>query len=308
MQRVLSLAPLLACLLLFPGFQASQGQPPPATQQSEPFKVQVVEVNVLLTAVDKHGLFVTDLKADNFILTEDKVQQTITNFRKEQQLPLTIALMMDTSASVRLQLEFEKRVAASFLTSVMRADDKALLAEFDTGTSLLRDFTDRPGPIIEDLRTLRSGGGTALFDALCRVSEEKLGEPADRKVIVLVSDGADRHSKKSIEEAIEAVQRADAVVYAVGTSKFGASGDKSGEPKLKTLAELTGGRAFFPYSEEQFSEAFAQINDELRSQYSLTYVPTNKRTDGRFRELKVKVKGVDDVTVRHKKGYYAPSS
>ena len=308
MQRVLSLGTLLACLLLFPGFQASQTQPSQPGQQSEPFKVRVVEVNVLITAVDKQGRFVTDLGRDNFAITEDKVLQTITNFRKEQQLPLTIALMMDTSASVRLQLEFEKRVAANFLTSIMRPDDKALLVEFDTGTSLLRDFTNRPGLIIEDLGSLRSGGGTALFDALCRVSEEKMAEPADRKVIVLVSDGADRHSKRRIEDAVEAVQRADTVVYAVGTSKFGASGDKTGESKLKALAELTGGRAFFPYSEQQFSEAFAQINDELRSQYSLTYVPTNKKTDARFRELKVKVKGVDDVILRHKKGYYAPSS
>jgi len=299
---------LAACLIFSSGFQGPEKQATPPGQQSEPFKVSVVEVNVLVTAVDKQGRFVTDLKPGNFLVTEDKVRQVITNFRKEQQLPLTIALMMDTSASVRVQLDFEKRVASSFVNSIMRPEDRALLVEFDTGTTLLRDFTDRPGPIVEDLRGLRSGGGTALFDALCRVSEEKLAEPADRKVIVVVSDGADRHSKKTIEEAIEAVQRTDAVVYAIGTSKFGASGDKTGESKLKKLAELTGGRAFFPYSEDQFAEAFALINDELRSQYSLTYVPTNKQTDGSFRELKVKVSGVDDVTVRHKKGYYAPSS
>jgi len=294
-----------AAILLFASFQ-----PPnrPTTQsQSSQIRVEVLEVNVLVTVVDKHGRFVTDLQPDRFSLEEDNVPQTITTFVRETSLPLSVAMMIDTSGSVRLKLEFEKRAVSSFLHQVMRPEDQAMLVEFDTGATLLRDFTNRPSDLANELKGLRAGGGTALFDALYRVANEKMGGASPRRVIVIVSDGDDLHSKRPLEEAVEMVQRAEATVYAVGTSKFGAGRNEDGDKVLKAVTEQTGGTVFFPYSEQQFEDAFSVINDELRSQYSLTYIPTNKKKDGVFRKIKVKLKDDKGLSSRYKKGYYPPA-
>jgi len=269
--------------------------------------VEVLEVNVLVTVLDKNGRFVTDIERDRFSIEEDGVPQTITNFSQETSLPLSVALMIDTSGSVRLKLDFEKRAASSFLHQIIGPKDQAMLVEFDTGATLLHDFTNRPSTLAQELKGLRAGGGTSLFDALYRVANEKMSGASPRRVIVIVSDGDDLHSKRSIDEAIEMVQRSEATIYAVGTNKFGASGGEGGDKVLKKLAEETGGTVFFPYSEQQFEDAFARINDELRSQYSLTYVPTNKKRDGVFRKIKVRIKDDKGLSLRYKKGYFPPA-
>ncbi len=321
MPRVLAVVLALAAILCFAAFQnpekapagspsGSQNAPPSrrpaAGNPDQQIRVEVLEVNVLVTVLDKQGRFVTDLTKDRFTIEEDKVRQEITNFSRETSLPLSVALMIDTSGSVRLKLDFEKLAASGFLNQIIRPEDQAMLVEFDTGATLLHDFTNRPSALIEELRSLRAGGGTALFDALYRVASEKLTGASPRRVIVIVSDGADLHSQRTLEEAVEMVQRSESTVFAVGTSKFGPSSDPRGEKVLRTLTEQTGGTLFLPYSEQQFEEAFEKINQELRSQYSLTYVPTNKKKDGRFRQIRVKIKDDKGLTIRYKKGYFPP--
>ena len=304
MPRALAVVFGLAAILCFASFQNS----PQSTgqQPSGPIRVEVLEVNVLVTVLDKQGRFVTDLTQDRFSIEEDKVPQQITKFAKETSLPLTVAMMIDTSGSVRLKLDFEKRATSWFINQIIQPDDQAMLVEFDTGATLLHDFTNRPSALVEELKGLRAGGGTALFDALYRVANEKMIGVSPRRVIVIVSDGDDLHSKRTMEEAIEEVQRSEATIYAIGTGKFGASSEPAGEKILKTLTEQTGGTLFMPYSEEQFEDAFAKINEELRSQYSVTYVPTNKKLDQTFRQIKVKIKDDKGLTIRYKKGYFAP--
>jgi VWFA-related protein len=305
MQRPLVFILAVGALLLF----AFSGQPTAqqaqqGTRPSPQIRVEVERVNILVTVLNKQGRFVTDLSEDRFTILEDKVPQEITNFARETSLPLSVALLIDTSASVRLKLEFQKQAAAGFLHRVLRLEDQAMLVEFDTGASLLHDFTNRPAALVEELRSLKAGGGTALFDALYKVADEKLVGASPRRVIVIVSDGADLHSGHSLEQALEMVQRSDATVYAIGTSRFGANPEKGGEQILRTLTEQTGGRLFLPYSEQQFEEAFDQLNDELRSQYSLTYEPKNRTRDGRYRQIVVKVKPDKGLSIRHRKGYF----
>jgi Ca-activated chloride channel homolog len=290
----------LGCILIFIAFGGFQ------QSQAPDIRVEVEAVNVLVTVMDKSNRFVTDLPRHRFRVYEDKVPQVIDNFRHETDLPLQMALLFDTSASVRLQLDFQKKAASTFLHAVMRPQDQALLVEFDTGVTLLHDFSDRPGPLAQQLKDLRAGGGTALLDALYRVADEKMAEGTGRKVAVVVSDGEDLASRRSFEEAIDMLHRAGVVVYAIGTSNFGASGSKKGEAILNKLAENTGGRAFFPYSPERLDDVFDAINEELRSQYSLTYVPSNRKHDGKFRKIRVQIEQSRGLTVRHRQGYYPP--
>ncbi|MGH9341670.1 MAG: VWA domain-containing protein [Acidobacteriota bacterium] len=275
--------------------------------QKPPIRVEVEAVNVLVTVTDKKGRFVTDLPQGRFRIYEQGAQQAITNFRHESNLPLMIGLIMDTSSSVRLKLDFEKQAATNFIYSVMRPSDQALLVEFDTGVSLRHDFTAHPSAIASEIDQLKAGGGTALLDALYLVSREKMALSDARKTMVIVSDGMDLHSKRSLEEALDMALDSGVIIYAIGTSRFGADHQKKGEDLLEELAEQTGGRAFFPYSADLLHQAFDQIDQELRSQYSLTYVPSNKTKDGKFREIEVGIlHNKDDLKVRHRKGYFAP--
>jgi Ca-activated chloride channel homolog len=291
----------LGCVLLLLAFGGFQQSP-----QAPDIRVDVEAVNVLVTVTDRNNRFVTDIPRHRFRVYEDKVPQVIDNFRHETDLPLQMALLFDTSASVRLQLESQKKAASQFLHAVMRPHDQALLVEFDTGITLLHDFSDRPGPLAQQLRDLRAGGGTALMDALYRVADEKMAEGTGRKVAVVISDGDDLASHRSFEEALDMLHRAGVVVYAIGTGNFTASASRRGESILNRLAENTGGRAFFPYSPERLDDVFDAINEELRSQYSLTYVPKNQKHDGKFRRIRVRIEQGRGLTVRHREGYYPP--
>lgn len=275
-------------------------------QQPE-IRVQVEAVNVLVTVTDQKGRFITDLARERFRVIENGVLQPVTHFSHQTDLPLIIGLLIDTSASVRLKLDFQKKAATDFLYTVMRPRDQALLVEFDTGVSLLHDFTNSPGAIAQQIKTLRAGGGTALLDALYTVCRDKLAEGTGRKAIVLVSDGLDVHSQRTAEEALRMVQSANVLVYTIGTTRLAADVAEAGERLLQKLAAESGGAAFFPYSSEQLDQPFELINEELRSQYSLTYVPINKTKDGKFRQIAVKILNGKGFNVRHRKGYYAPA-
>jgi len=291
---------LVLALLGTPGFAQS------GSSQQEPFRVEVETVNVLVSVHDKQtGKFVSDLVLDDFEIYENGVRQKVTNFSRQTDLPLSIALCVDTSSSVKIKLDFEKEAATDFIYSVMRSSDRALLAEFDTGVTLLHDFTNNPNDLTREIGRLRAGGGTSLYDAIYLVSEQKMLDTPGRKVLVILSDGADLTSGYTFEDALKMAFMAEAAIYAISTTRFGADIDHEGDNALKQLAEGTGGRVYLPYSTDQLTKAFKAINEELRNQYNLAYVPINKKKDGRFRKLEVKV-GRDDTIVYHRKGYYAP--
>ncbi len=294
---------LVAALVLLMDAGLVKGQ---ADQSQPPFRVEVETVNVLVSVHDKEsGRFLTDLTAEDFEIFEDGVPQTLTNFSKQTDLPLSIGLLVDTSSSVKIKLDFEKEAAADFIFSVLRPSDKALLLEFDTGVTLLHDFTSNPNDLARVVDSLRAGGSTSLNDAIFLVSEQKMLEATGRKALVILSDGADVSSQASFEDALRMVLQAESSIYAISTTRFGADIDHEGDHALKQFAETTGGRAYFPYSVSELSTAFKAINEELRNQYNLAYVSTNKAQDGSFRKLEVKVKR-GDTTAFYRKGYYAP--
>lgn len=274
-------------------------------QDPQEIRVEVEAVNLLVTVTDDKGRFVTDLPREEFVILEDGVPQQITNFSRETDLPLKIALLMDTSSSIRLQLDFEKEAAIQFLRSVMHGKDEALLVEFDTGVSMIHDFTSRPTSIIREIEKLRAGGGTALLDAIYTVGREKMIRQEARNILVLVSDGQDQHSRRNLDEALKMAQSSDLVIYTIGTTRLRADHDKKGEKLLSRLAEETGGESFFPYSARQLEQAFERINLELRSQYSLTYRPNNEKMDGKFRRIEARLKNQKNLHVRHRDGYFA---
>ena len=276
--------------------------------QQTPIRVEVEAVNVLVTVTDRKNRFVTNLQKDRFHIYEDGRRQFITNFRHETSLPLRIGLLIDTSSSVRLKLEFEKRAATRFVHSILRPQDQVLLVEFDSGVSLLHDFTSNPRSIAQAIRGLRAGGGTALMDALLSVSTEKMTDYETRQAVVILSDGVDRDSEHTLEDALRGIHRSGVTVYSIGTSRFGADQQKKGEKVLRELSRETGGRAFFPYTADGLQQTFDLIDEELRSQYSLTYVPRNRARDGKFREIEVKLLRNKGLNIRHRNGYYAPAA
>lgn len=274
--------------------------------QRPPIRVEVQAVNVLITVVDENGRYVTDLDRDRFQVFEEGKPQKITNFTRETNLPLRIALLIDTSASIRTHLDFEKESAIRFLHTVMKPRDQALLVEFDRGVTLLQDFTNRPSKIAQKIRSLRAGGGTALLDALYLVADQKMAGLGGRKTAVVVSDGMDLDSRHNEEDSVQTVLRAGLSVYSIGTNRMAADSQNKGKKLLERLSEETGGRVFFPYSSDQLEAAFEQIDRELRSQYSLTYIPTNKKRDGKFRKIKVKLADGKSYKLHYRTGYYAP--
>ncbi len=290
--RILS----LIGLLLVPGSVLGQ--------RDEPIRVDVNAVNILVSVMDKNGRFVTDLPRGRFEVFDSGKKQEITNFEHASNLPLDIGLLIDTSASVRTQLEFEKQAARNFIFTVMRRQDRALLVEFDSGIQMISDFTSQPSRIARQLEALRAGGGTKLLDAVFAVSSQKMNRSETRKTIVLVSDGADVDSTYSSEQTIEMANRSRVIIYAIGTSRFSAGGNRKGEQILRDLTEKTGGRAFFPHSPDQLQSAFQMIDEELRSQYSITFVPQASTSRKRFRKLRVKLLKGKDYVLRYRNGYY----
>ncbi len=275
-------------------------------QRQPPFRVEVESVNVLVSVHDKAtGKFISDLTAEDFEIYEDGVRQTVTNFSQQTDLPLSIGLLVDTSSSVKIKLDFEKEAAADFIFSVLRPTDKALLLEFDTGVTLLHDFTSNPNDLVREVESLRAGGSTSLNDAIFLVCEQKMLETTGRKALVILSDGADVSSQVGFEEALRIALQSESAIYAISTTRFGADIDHEGDRALGQFAETTGGRAYFPYSVNELGTAFQAINEELRNQYNLAYTTTNKAQDGSFRKLEIKVKR-GDTRVYYRKGYYAP--
>ena len=270
---------------------------------------RVNEVNVLFIATDKHGKFVRDLNQNDFsILDDHKPPQAILNFRRETDLPLHMGLLVDVSGSVNGRFDFEQNAATSFLEHTLRAHfDKAFIVGFNTRTQVAQDFTDNVQLLSAGVHRLRNGGGTALYDAVYRACKEKfLKDRPDRpvrKAIVIVSDGEDNQSEFSKAQAIEMAQRAEVIIYAISTDDSGLV--MRGDKVLEQLAEATGGRAFFPFKMKDITRSFAAIEDELRSQYVVSYKPANFDADGRYRSIEISSLK-KDLQVRARKGYFAP--
>ena len=272
-------------------------------------KKRVDEVNVLFIATDKHGKFVRDLKQSDFSFLDDhKPVESVIDFRRNTDLPIEMGLLMDTSGSVRGRFDFEKEAALGFLQHVLRPGyDKAFVLGFNAHSHVTQDFTDNVQSLTAGVNQLRAGGGTALYDAIYKACKEKLlNERSDhplRKAIIILSDGEDNQSGVTREQAIEMAERAEVLIYAISTDDSGLI--LRGDKVLEDLASATGGRAFFPFKMKDITHSFAAIEDELRSQYVVSYKPSNFDADGRYRSIEITALK-KDLQVRARRGYYAP--
>jgi VWFA-related protein len=272
-------------------------------------KKRVDEVNVLFIAMDKHGKFVRNLNERDFnILDDHKPPQSIIAFRGQTDLPLELGLLVDVSGSVHSRFDFEQEAATGFLQHVIRPGyDRAFVIGFNAHSQVTQDFTDQVFLLSAGVRRLRDGGGTALYDAIYRACKDKLlkenSERPIRKALIVLSDGEDNQSEMSEAQAIEMAQRAQVLIYAISTDDSGLilRGDKI----LEQLADATGGRAFFPYKMKDITHSFSAIEDELRSQYVVSYKPSDFDADGRYRSIEI-TSLKKDLQVRARKGYYAP--
>jgi len=282
--------------------------------QEPVIRQQVTLVNLFVTVRDKSKHIMTEMKQEDFQINEDGQPQKIAFFSKEVTLPITLGLLIDTSGSEQNRLGAEQEAASRFITRVLKKGDEAMVISFDTDVDLLSDFTDSQAQLDRAIRKARvnvgfsggpissSGRGTAFYDGIYVACNEKLSSEAGRKALVIITDANDEGSKVRLEEAIEAAQRTDTVIHVllVHDPQFGARGDIA-----RKLAEETGGRVIDVSSEKRLQEAFDQISEELRSQYTLGYYPTNISHDGKFRKIKVDTTN-KDLKVLARKGYYAP--
>jgi len=288
--------------------QARQAQSPPAGSSADnPIRAEVTRVNMLFTVTDKKGRFVTDLTKNDFQVAENKKPQTILEFSSETDLPLRLAVLIDTSNSIRDRFRFQQEAATNFINSVVRDQDKAIVVSFDTAAELVADMTNDTAVLEKAVRNLRPGGGTALYDAIYFACKDKLmlDQPMYkfRRAMVILSDGEDNDSRYSRDQALEMAQRADTVMYTISTNISHVETD--GDKVMHYFAEETGGAAFFPFQAKDLNQSFENIANELRHQYNLFYRPEPLNNDGRFHDVRIKVKGRKDLVVRARKGYYA---
>jgi Ca-activated chloride channel family protein len=267
------------------------------------------EVNVIFTVTDKHNKFIKDLKQSEFkILDNNRPPKQIMNFSAETDLPLRVGLLIDASNSIRDRFLFEQDAAIEFLHQIIRPKtDKAFVLAFDEVWDLTQDFTGDLDKLTKGVKVIRPGGGTALWDAVFYACRDKLMKEREtgpvRRAIILVSDGDDNQSRVLRQEAIEMAQRAGVIVYTISTNL--SNNPDEGDRSLKMLAETTGGQAFFPFKLQDVANAFHDIHEELRSQYSVFYKPDNFEANGTFRPIQITADN-KKYKVRAKKGYYVP--
>jgi Ca-activated chloride channel family protein len=270
---------------------------------------RVNEVNVLFIAMDKHGKFVRNLdKSDFSILDDHKPPQEINRFSQQTDLPLQLGLLIDTSGSVHGRFQFEQDAANGFLQHTIRPHyDHAFVMGFNGHNKVIQDFTDNTSLLAAGVQRLEAGGGTALFQAIYTACKEKLlkddSDRPMRRALIVVSDGEDNQSEVSKQQAIEMAQRAQVIIYTISTDDSGLI--LRGDRILQQLADATGGRAFFPFKMKDIKSSFSAIEDELRSQYVVSYHPADFDTDGRYREIEITALK-KDLQVRARKGYFAP--
>ena len=292
-----------------PALQRQDAPPPtPADQEVATIRVQSNEVNLVFTVTDKKGKFITGLRQENFGLLDDgRPPVAVLRFTQQTNLPLRVGIMLDTSSSIRQRFQFEQDSAIEFFLQVLHRNDRAFIEGFDIETNVAQDFTNNVDLLNQGIRKLRPGGGTALFDALYKTCHEQMltlrDEGAVRRALILVSDGDDNYSRALESDAIKECQRAETIVYTISTN-VSPSKDK-GDDVLKQIADATGGQVFFPIRIEDVATGFHNIEEELRSQYSLIYRPAEFRQNGAFRTIYLQAKD-PRFKVRARKGYFAP--
>ncbi|MBM3735390.1 MAG: VWA domain-containing protein [Acidobacteria bacterium] len=271
--------------------------------------MDVTRVNILFSVSDKRGRFITDLKKEDFEVFEGKNRQSIAEFMSESDLPLRLAILVDTSNSIRDRFKFQQEAALEFLRQVMRPKvDRAIVVGFDTEAALVADLTDNLGDLEKGVRNLRPGGGTSLYDAIFFACRDKLSKDQPRhkfrRAMIIISDGDDNNSRYSRDQALEQAHKADVVIYSISTniSRNQSDGDKI----LNYFAVETGGITFFPFKVDDLTQHFENIANELRHQYNIFYRPEPLKADGLYHAVDVKVRGRKFMVVRARKGYYAP--
>ena len=323
----------LAIALLAQGQSQKAPQKAPQKKDDEglaSIKVDVDVVSILTSVRDKKGALIPNLQKEDFTILEDGKPQPIKYFTKETDLPLTIGLLVDVSGSQRNLIDTERSAASQFFSQVLRKKDEAFLIMFGEETELLQDYTGSPRLLKEGLSRLRvSSGvsgihpgpvptmgqprGTVLYDAIFLAAADKLRSEVGRKVIVVITDGVDQGSRLTRNQAIEAAQKADAVIYSIdysdprayGGGGFGISlGGGGGEGELRKMSDETGGHVYKVDRRHSLDDVFKELQEEMRSQYSIGYTPLNDVKDGGYRKLDVKLSN-KDLKAQARKGYYA---
>ena len=334
----------VAALSLFPMAQRGQQPPPPPSQRPAPpsgsdaqnpnqaptvIQTRVNLVDVLFTVLDRRNKLVPTLEKTDFKIFDDKAPQEIRYFTKQNDLPLRIGMLLDTSNSIRDRLKFEQEASTNFLFSVLRHNkDEAFIMTFDDEPQVLRGFTGDTGALRDEIFKTRAGGGTAVYDAIYDACAKQLSHPPRppgdqpdvvRRVMILISDGDDNLSTHTRAEAVEMAQRTSVVIYTISTSTQWIALSQTdpsklanrkthlteGDQILKNIAEETGGRAFFPYHVDDLDQSFQDIGDELRNQYSIAYSPTNSSLDGRYHKIRIEIPDHKGYQVNARRGYFA---
>jgi VWFA-related protein len=309
-------------LLATAAFSVSAQKPKPSptpTPDDQTVKVAIRRVRLPITVTDKKGQFVPGLTKNDFTILEDRVPQSIETFSDDlsQTTPLYVAVLMDTSPSTAGKLKFQQESAMNFIQTVIKPrKDRVLFATFDDEINLRQDFTDKLDLLDKAVYSVKQmGKQTALFDAIWQFCDEKMRSVPGRRVLLVVSDGEDTYSRANIRDAIDIAQRTETTIFAISTKagflatvpgvEAGQVADKK-DKDLQTLAEETGGAAFFTGDMLSLERSFTRISKELRAQYLVTYNPTNKSYDGTFRKIEVKLSdGHGDLKIRTKRGYKA---
>jgi Ca-activated chloride channel family protein len=289
---------------------ANQNPKTDKDKEDERIDIRTVNVTLPILVTDKDGRFITNLTQENFEVYEDNKKQNIIDFQAALDLPLYIAILLDTSASVKGKIKTEKEATLSFLQTVLqRRKDQALLVTFDSTVEMRQDFTDDLSLFSKALDKVRASGNTSLYDAVYRVCEEKMfNVPTPRKVIVVISDGSDTNSTRTLEEAIELAQRNEVVIFGISTKGIGFFGSRGGQveneddKELRRLCEATGGQVVFPNNDIDLERAFRNINDKARRYYLLAYDPPNPDKPG-YRKIEVRLVGRKDLRLSTRKGY-----
>ena len=310
--------------------QQSYGQQSDTEKSDETIRANVNLVGVFFNVKDKHGALIPNQTKDDFTVAEDGKPQTIKYFTAESNLPLTLGILIDTSGSQLRVLDMEKEVGGAFLRQILTDKDLAYVMDFDIQSELVQDYTRDVHRLQAALNKVKinsgvsSGGGipglgggpvpthntpgTVLYDAVYLSANEMLSKEVGRKAMVLLTDGEDEGSKLKIKDAIEAAQKADAIIYVLLCADrgayFGMGVGYSGESEMRKLTEETGGRVINVGNKfDKLKEAFDQIAAELRSQYSIGYTSTNTNQDGGYRKLEIKSK--QSYKIQTRAGYYA---
>lgn len=308
------------------GQEPTPKQTQPEDQSLATLKVNVDVVQLFFNVKDKKGALLPNLTKDDLEIFEDAKPQTIKYFAAESNLPLTLGILIDASGSQQRVLEMEKEVGGSFLSEILRDKDEAFVLSFDVNVDLVQDFTTSIHALKEALNSVRinvgigggipglGGGplptpnprGTLLYDAIYLASHDELAHEVGRKAMIILTDGEDQGSRLKIRDAIEAAQKSDSICYVLLIADRGFYGGigYSGDSEMKKLASETGGRVIEVGNKfDKLKDAFDQIARELRSQYSLGYVPTNSARDGTFRKIEVRSK--NGYKIQARAGYYA---